>query len=154
MWTVTQSLRKPIIVSALVVIIKYGNNLMFTGDGKIMAFTEGSLQNDACIMPFCFFFLKNTTFFNMQRRWSGKIHKATVITSEKWDLGMERFGLLQYPCTTLVIKSINNRGQPSGAAVKFVRSASRRPRFHRFTSRVWTWHRLASHAVVGVPCIK
>ena len=29
-----------------------------------------------------------------------------------------------------------------------------RPGVHRFGSRVRTWHRLASHAVVGVPHIK
>ena len=29
-----------------------------------------------------------------------------------------------------------------------------RPGVHRFGSWVWTWHRLASHAVVGVPHIK
>ena len=35
------------------------------------------------------------------------------------------------------------RGRPGGAAVKFVLSASRWPRFHQFGSRVWTWHHLA-----------
>ena len=28
------------------------------------------------------------------------------------------------------------------------------PEVHRFGSRVWTWHRLASHSVVGIPHIK
>ena len=30
----------------------------------------------------------------------------------------------------------------------------RRPGVHRFGSRVWTWHRVTSHAVVGIPHIK
>ena len=42
-------------------------------------------------------------------------------------------------------------GQPSGTAVKFACSTSRRPEVHRFGSRVQTWHSLAGHAVVGIP---
>ena len=30
----------------------------------------------------------------------------------------------------------------------------RRPRIRQFGFRVWTWHRLASHAVGGIPHIK
>ena len=47
---------------------------------------------------------------------------------------------------TLLLKNYI-RGRPSGAAVKFTRSASQRPGIRLFGSRVWTWH----HAVVGVP---
>ena len=49
---------------------------------------------------------------------------------------------------------ISCRGRPGGAAVKFARSTSRRPKVRRFRSRVRTPHRLARHAVVGVPHIK
>ncbi|XP_070098616.1 ral guanine nucleotide dissociation stimulator-like isoform X1 [Equus przewalskii] len=49
--------------------------------------------------------------------------------------------------------SEEKRGRPGGAVVKFSRSSSRRPGVRRFESRLWTWHRLASHAVVGVPHI-
>ena len=45
-------------------------------------------------------------------------------------------------------------GRTSGAAVKFTRSTSRQPGVHRLGSRLRTWHRLARHAVVGVPHIK
>ena len=45
-------------------------------------------------------------------------------------------------------------GRPGGAAVKFTRSTSQWPRVRGFGSRVWTWHHLARHAVVGVPHIK
>ena len=63
-------------------------------------------------------------------------------------------------CWVLRIKfssSVKNKliwGQPGGEAVKFARSASQRPRVCQFGSWVQTWHRLASHAVVGVPHIK
>ncbi|XP_070098621.1 ral guanine nucleotide dissociation stimulator-like isoform X2 [Equus przewalskii] len=43
--------------------------------------------------------------------------------------------------------SEEKRGRPGGAVVKFSRSSSRRPGVRRFESRLWTWHRLASHAV-------
>ena len=45
-------------------------------------------------------------------------------------------------------------GRPGGTAVKFARSTSPQPGVHRFGSWVWTWHRLARHAVVGIPRIK
>ena len=45
-------------------------------------------------------------------------------------------------------------GWPGGAVVKFTRSTSWRPVVCRFRSRVRTWHRLACHAVVGVPTYK
>ena len=45
-------------------------------------------------------------------------------------------------------------GQPSGATVKLARSASWRPGVRWFRSQMRTWHRLASHAVVGIPHIK
>ena len=56
--------------------------------------------------------------------------------------------------TTISIKRNCLRDQPGGEAVKFLRSASRWPGFRWFGSRVWTFHRLARHAVVGVPNIK
>ena len=43
------------------------------------------------------------------------------------------------------------RGGPGGSPVKCARSTSRRPEVRRFGSWVQTWHRLACHAVVGVP---
>ena len=46
------------------------------------------------------------------------------------------------------------RGRPSGAAVKYAHSTSQQPGVPQFGSRVWTWHHLARHAVVGVPHIK
>lgn len=50
------------------------------------------LQNGIYIIPFC---LPKQTYiaFNMQRKWSGKTHRPTLVTSEKLDLGLERFGL-------------------------------------------------------------
>ena len=44
-------------------------------------------------------------------------------------------------------------GQPGGAAVKLAHSASA-ARGLQVRIRVWTWHRLVHHAVVGVPHIK
>ena len=43
---------------------------------------------------------------------------------------------------------------PGATAVKCACSASRRPRVRWFGSQVQTWHRVASHAGVGVPHIK
>ena len=48
----------------------------------------------------------------------------------------------------------NLRGWPGGTAVKFAHAASRWPGVRRFRSWVQAWHRLARHAVVGIPHIK
>ena len=45
-------------------------------------------------------------------------------------------------------------GLPSGAAAKCACSASVAQGVHRFRSWMRTWHRLASHAVVGVPHVE
>ena len=51
-------------------------------------------------------------------------------------------------------KNFISWGRLSGAAVKCTHSASRQPGFRWFGSQVRTWHRLSSHAVVGVPGMK
>ena len=53
-----------------------------------------------------------------------------------------------------VAKESISLGPASGAAVKCARSASWQPRVRQLGYQVRTWHRLARHAVVGVPHIK
>ena len=60
--------------------------------------------------------------------------------------------LVQRPYAFVLLTTVE--GWVGGAAVKCPRSASQRPRVCHFGSRVQTWHRLASHAVIGVPRIK
>lgn len=71
--------------SALTVIMKNGNNLLFTEHGKIiMALTKGSLQNGTYITPFCVL-KKKDSFQYAEKTLERKTHKPTVITCEKWD---------------------------------------------------------------------
>ena len=53
-----------------------------------------------------------------------------------------------------IFRNQKHSGPAGGTAVKFTRSTSWRPGVRRFSSLVQTWHRLAAHAVVGVPHIK
>ena len=51
--------------------------------------------------------------------------------------------------------SINGQGG-AGQVAQWLSShvLLQQPGVHRFGSQVWTWHHLASHAVVGIPHIK
>lgn len=106
MWILSWTLKKQPVCLALTIIIENSKHLIFTGHEKmIMAFTKGLLHNEMYIILFCL--KKNNAFFNMHR-WSEKAYKPTGVTSNKWDSGMERFGLLQHTCTILVIKNKNS----------------------------------------------
>ena len=54
---------------------------------------------------------------------------------------------------TMVSRNGMVPGRPGGVGVKCARSALA-ARVRQSRSRVWTWHYLAGHAVVGVPHIK
>ena len=54
----------------------------------------------------------------------------------------------------MLYKKIYLWGQPGGTAVECWHVPVQWPGVRRFGSRVWTWHGLAGHAVVGVPHIK
>ena len=74
-------------------------------------------------------------------------------SSGQKDSALASCSFVQFHITGVALR-MKKRGRPGGAAVRFSRAASRQPRFRWFGSRVWTWHRLARHAVVGVPHIK
>ena len=61
--------------------------------------------------------------------------------------------LLVYSLMYASIK-LTDSGRPGGTVVKFACSASQQRRVRQFGSQVRTWHRLACHAVVGIPRIK
>ena len=52
--------------------------------------------------------------------------------------------------------SFTNQKQGASPVVQWLSAhiLLRRPGVHRPSSRLWTWHRLASHAVAGIPHIK
>ena len=89
---------------------------------------------------------RKNTFENLNKHLKLKRSQDTSFTFLRFCFGY-------HACDLFYSRDIF-RGQPGGAVVKFTRSASWPPRVRWFRSQVQTWHRLARHAVVGVPHIK
>ena len=83
---------------------------------------------------------------------TGKKHHSTSLKASRMQKMFTKWQNVKKPINGSSIQKL--LGWPGGAVIKFARSASQRPGVCWFGSRVWTWHRLAHHAVVGVPHIK
>ena len=64
------------------------------------------------------------------------------------------FGKIQ--CFFMIKRKLKKLGVGAGPVAQWLSAhvPLRWPGVHRVGSQVWTWHHVACHAVVGIPCIK